>query len=227
MSKNELTARLRAAGKYIVEYGWTQHTMRNADGKVCLTGAVQYCAPKTGDAEIITTVLQSMDRAEHWNDRENRTEADVLAFIRDTDITDALLERTFGPQWAEIVALVRRVATLTDAENKALGALRDENNDSYGALHVWRDSRVHAQLVSRRAFMDRRQDSARKAAGEACTNSMGLRFYIRAFVNNTSDALAARHLIGTKFTQEHYDTLTRPWALIIGKVHPDDADVIA
>ena len=31
-------------------------------------------------------------------------------------------------------------------------------------------------------------------------------------------ALLARDLI----TREHYDTLTRPWASVIGKVHPDD-----
>lgn len=36
--------------------------------------------------------------------------------------------------------------------------------------------------------------------------------------------LVVRDLIGTHgFTQDHYDTLTRPWRTVIGPVHPDDA----
>ena len=39
-------------------------------------------------------------------------------------------------------------------------------------------------------------------------------------------ALVVRDLIGQHgFTQEHYDTLTRPWATVIGPAHPDDAAV--
>jgi hypothetical protein len=37
--------------------------------------------------------------------------------------------------------------------------------------------------------------------------------------------LVVRDLIGQHgFTQAHYDILTQPWANVIGKVHPDDAD---
>lgn len=38
-------------------------------------------------------------------------------------------------------------------------------------------------------------------------------------------ALAVRDLIDQHgFTQEHYNTLTRPWASVIGPVHPDDEE---
>ena len=37
--------------------------------------------------------------------------------------------------------------------------------------------------------------------------------------------LVVRDLIGKhRFTKAHYDLLTQPWATVIGKVHPDDAD---
>lgn len=36
-------------------------------------------------------------------------------------------------------------------------------------------------------------------------------------------ALSVRDLIGEHgFTQEHYDTLTKPWRVVIGVPHPDD-----
>ena len=39
-------------------------------------------------------------------------------------------------------------------------------------------------------------------------------------------ALCVRDLIGSHgLPQAHYDTLTAPWATIIGPVHPDDAPV--
>lgn len=28
------------------------------------------------------------------------------------------------------------------------------------------------------------------------------------------------------FTQDHYDTLTRPWRQVIGRVHPEDAEML-
>ena len=37
-------------------------------------------------------------------------------------------------------------------------------------------------------------------------------------------ALSVRHLVGSDFTQEHYDSLTTPLARVIGKVHPDDVE---
>ena len=46
-----------------------------------------------------------------------------------------------------------------------------------------------------------------------------------ASARDSATALAVRDLIGQHgFTQAHYDTLTGPWATVIGKVHPDDTD---
>jgi len=37
---------------------------------------------------------------------------------------------------------------------------------------------------------------------------------------------ATRDLIGQHgYTQAHYDTLTRPWREVVGRLHPDDADL--
>ena len=60
-------------------------------------------------------------------------------------------------------------------------------------------------------------DDAWYAAGDAAGDAAGAA--ARAFAR----ALTLRDLIGQHgFTQAHYDTLTGPWASVIGPVHPDD-----
>jgi hypothetical protein len=45
-------------------------------------------------------------------------------------------------------------------------------------------------------------------------------------VSDAIEALIVRDLIAPDgFTQEHYDLLTGPWRKVIGKVHPDDAEI--
>ena len=46
-----------------------------------------------------------------------------------------------------------------------------------------------------------------------------------AAARDAARALVVRDQVGDTFTQAHYDTLTRPWATVIGPVHPDDAPV--
>jgi hypothetical protein len=68
---------------------------------------------------------------------------------------------------------------------------------------------------ARGAAWDAAWDAARDAtSGVAWDVAMG-----------AARGLVVRDLIGQHgFSQAHYDLLTQPWATVIGKVHPDDAD---
>lgn len=122
MTAIDMTPRLRLAADYLHEVGWARGTERSSDGRVCLSGAIRYCAPQTGDEYLIREVLRKRGRAEWWNDREASAE-EVEEYLRTAEVTDADLADTFGPQWAEVVALVRR-ATALDGETVA--RLHDE-----------------------------------------------------------------------------------------------------
>ena len=77
-----------------------------------------------------------------------------------------------------------------------------------------------AALIARAATLTedeaRRLYSVRDAAWYAAWYAA--RYAARDAARDAACALVARDLIGT----EHYDTLTQPWASVIGKVHPDD-----
>ena len=200
MSRIDLTPRLRLAADYIDKHGWIQGQERDDQGHVCLTGAIRRCAPQNGDGEIIRAVMRMKGVGEEWNDDEPRTESEVLEVLRSTEITDTDLEVTFGPQWVEIVALVRRDATLTDAVYAVLTA-------ACGGWFspAWDSSCHHAAMAGL------------SGAWDAVVN--GTRYATR----DAAQGLVVRHLIAPDgFTQGHYNTLTKPWAAIIGKVHPDD-----
>ena len=105
----------------------------------------------------------------------------------------------FGPQGREVAALIERAGRLTDDEARRLAAAWDAAWDA-----------------ARAAAWDAAWDAARAAARDAA----------RAAARDAAWGLVVRDLIGTHgFTQEHYDTLTRPWREIVGPLHPDDADL--
>ncbi len=163
------------AADLIDRFGWTQGTVRDGAGRVCLTGALRYCNPQPGDWLIAREVFRAKHRAEGWNDADGRKCSEVVELLRSTEITDAELAQTFGPSWETVVNLVRTAATITPQQVLDLAA-------AWGA--AW--------------------DAARGAAWGAAT----------------------RDLIGQHgYTQAHYDTLTRPWREVVGRLHPDDADL--
>ena len=149
---NDMTERLRLAAEYIPAHGWTKGTEQDEKGAVCLTGALRLCAPVEGDFYLIREVLRKRDRAEGWNDAEGRTESEVVEYLKTAEVTDADLADTFGPQWEQIVALVRRTAVLTAEEadrlytargsawdaawDAARGAARGAAWDAAGALAI-------------------------------------------------------------------------------------------
>jgi len=133
---------------------------------------------------------------------------------------------TLGPQWREIVALAKRVASLTPHEIERLGAARDATGDA-----AWAAARAAAWVSARGASRAAAWAASRGAAGGAAWGtawdaardaSWGA---ARDTVWEAAGALCARDLIGQHgFTQDHYNVLTLPWAAVIGPVHPDDVE---
>lgn len=207
----ELTARERAAQNTLAERGWTQGEFEDGEGgAVCLHGAVRFCAPQNGDEHIITQVLNRRGFTYEWNDDPDRS-ADEVPGALSADVTDEELAQTFGPQWAEIVALVRRAALLTHSERMRLHAAW--HAASYAAWDAaWAAARSAAWYAARSAAWDAAWDAAWYAARYAAGYAAG--------------ALSVRDLIGQYgFTQEHYDTITEVWRKVIGHVHPEDGEL--
>jgi hypothetical protein len=206
----------KSAAVYIAEHGWTQGTEVDADGKVCLTGALRLCSPVPGDSYLARAVLRRRDRAEDWNDRRGRTAGEVIGYLAETEISDDDLALTFGPQWREIVDQVRAISGATPAQIKRLdaawdaaGAARDAAWDAWDAARAARDAAWNAARDAARAARDAAWD-AWDAAQDAAWDAAG--------------ALSVRDLISEDgFTQEHYDILTGPWRKAIGPLHADDA----
>ena len=178
-----------------------------ADGETCLHGAIRYCQPVPGDAYIIEQV--SARYGFGTKDNDNCGDWACIRAKVIPDITDDMLADTFGPQWQPIVALVRRAATLTANEATTLAAAGAANWAAWAAGVA-------------------RWTAARTAAGDANWAAAGAAGYAArpaawAAARDAARALAVRDLIGQHgLTQQHYDTLTGPWAAVIGPAHPDD-----
>jgi hypothetical protein len=104
------------------EHGWVKGSY-DADGRVCLHGAIRLCQPVPGDAQIIEQVAHRQGWGTGWNDSDDTTEQ----MVRDRlalgiDITDEDLADTFGPQWRAVIHIVRRSAVMTDDEAQRLNA---------------------------------------------------------------------------------------------------------
>ena len=98
-------------------------------------------------------------------------------------------------------------------------ALTRTQSDEMGALFIADAIRVYgASAALGRVALE--GDTGADAGGN------GPRTWIAAL---TARALNARHLIGAQhgWTQEAYDTITRPWRSVIGPIHPDDEAIPA
>ena len=200
----------KMAAEYMAEHGWTQHTMEYGDGPVCLTGALRAANRgygQSGDWLIARAVFRQRGRAEHWNDWFATTALEVETELREHPILDADVAETFGSQWPQIVALVRRASLLTDDETDQLVVAKwageaGEAVARYAAYASAVDAAVGAGTAA---------EVAAGCGGDAAIHA--------------AMALTARHLIGTgDWDQAAYDLLTGPWVQVIGKVHPDDEE---
>ncbi len=123
------------------------------------------------------------------------------------------VEQKYGPQTVELVALLTRDSVLSDEEVWQLDATWDAiRYDEWDAARsacryvIWCNAGDADTLPDARAIL--RLHAARSASWDVTL------------------ALTLRDLVGTNgFTQNHYDTLTLPWRLTIGPIHPDDTQL--
>lgn len=198
MTFPEITWLGKLGADHMAVHGWTQGTMQDLRGHVCLTGALQaanHGHGQPGDWKIAREVFRKRNRAEDWNDEGDRVQAEVEAELRNNPIYDAELQSVLGPQWREIVALTRRNSALTSTEENRLNKITPERvtREVWEAIgHEWQMSAV--------------------SIASTMPGTM------------TMIALIVRHQIGKipGWTQDEYNRVTAPWRRIIGKVHPDD-----
>lgn len=195
------------AADLIEERGWIKGTEVNERGEVCIEGAVRLCAPQPGDGAIYREVVAYRQHGASWNDADERTADEVLAWLRTQawEITDDELEAVFGPDWEHVVALVRRAASLTDAERQTY---YDAVTSVWGTSEWSRAWRAVIVLVG---------------PGGAALRALG------AVGVGAGAALARRHEIGVPggIRQEDYDVLVKPWVSLFGPVHPADAVAVS
>ena len=125
------------------------------------------------------------------------------AFLSVDVVEELPAHMVFGPQGEHVVALIERAARLTSDEAKQLSAA--------GAA-TWLTARAAARIAARNAARNAARVAGWYTAGNAAADA--------------ALALVVRDLIGSSgFSQTHYDSLTGPWRTVIGKVHPDDAEL--
>ena len=106
------------------------------------------------------------------------------------------LAERYGPQTAQIEALLERVRNLSGDETQAF-------RDAWDARDAGRDAdRIAARAAATDAAWDTAWDTARAVAWAAWDAVL---------------ALVVRDLVGQHgFTQEHYDTLVALWESVMG-----------
>lgn len=193
------------------------------DEQMCLHGAILRCQPIPGDAFIIQQVAEAQGWGPEWNDDDDTTWETVKdQILSGIEITDEMLEDTFGFQWQEIVALVRRAAVLTSGEAEQFLAASDP-----ATAAAWAAARDAAWDAARNTAWNAAWAAAWDAARNAAWNAAWAAAWAAArdAAQNAAWALAVRDLIGQHgFTQDHYDLLTGSWRSVIGPVHPDDKE---
>ena len=126
-----------------------------------------------------------------------------------------------GPQADQLLALFDAAERLTGDQFRELAAARDAAR--YAARDAAYDAaRYAAYDAAYVAAWNAARDAARDAAWDAAWNAArnAARDAARDAAWDAAWALVVRDCL----PQEHYETLTRPWVSVIGKVHPDDED---
>ncbi len=184
--------------------GWGDWSFSHVT-KTCLHGAIRRCVPVKGDAYIIEQVGARFGFGTSFND-EDGWEPVRDRIAQGFDITDDMLEETFGSNWAVVVNVIRTVAEATKEQFDRLHA-------AWGAVLI--NARDAAGDAMRDASWDAGRTAERIAAGEAVAAAGG--DGARAAVWDVVRAAVLHDLIGRHgFTQEHYDALMAPWIAVFG-----------
>ena len=148
----------------------------------------------------------------------NRVVATAWEVVAELDPRLAL-----GPQADQLLALFDAVGRLTGDQFRDLAAARDAAADA-----SWDAAWNAAADAAADAARDAAGNAAWNAAWDAARNAARYTAWDAAWytawdaarnaVVGAVEALVLRDCLA----QEHYDTLTRPWVSVIGKVHPDD-----
>ena len=133
----------------------------------------------------------------------NRVVATAWEVVAELDPRLAL-----GPQADQLLALFDTAERLTGDQLRDLDA-------------AWNATWTAAGNAARAAG-----NAARAAAGNAARGAAWAAAWYAARDDSNAAADAAGALVVRDcLAQEHYETLTSPWASVIGKVHPDDEDL--
>lgn len=218
----ELNELMRSASDFTADVGWTRREYKDeATGARCIAGLVLDCPITTwqpGDNHIVYSMLYHDGFGWPWNDQLSMQEGEtaVRKLLWEMVIDDAALCTLFGPQWQEIIALVRRAALLTDepvskmpgqnyrftASARATQAYAvwlgtDEEHFSLPAGDTLLRMRVHSE-----------SDSANPGIAAAAEAAVGI---------------ATRHLVGTAgYAEKDHRYLMSRWEKML-KSHPEPA----
>ncbi len=136
------------------------------------------------------------------------------------------VEQKYGPQTKYVEALLARAATLTVVERAQVYDVQDyvTYNSRYAAYNAVED-------ITRNAVRYETWNAAREDARYLMRNTVRYETWYETedsiwyLARDAAVALIVRDLITSDgFTQEHYDTLTLPWRLVVGPIHPDDTE---
>lgn len=89
----------KRAAEYIAEHGWTQGTVQDNVGHVCLTGALQKVSENGLDLGIAVAVLGNHGYGMGWNDQPGRTVGEVTTALHSVIITEDEITEVFGSDW--------------------------------------------------------------------------------------------------------------------------------
>lgn len=198
---NEVADRI-TADTWTTGWGDRQH-------ETCLHGHVRQCDLRPGDEHLIAAVFNDGPGSMTWND-EQSSHVPVVEWARKAEITDDMLAETFGPQWLNVVGLVRRLAVMTPAE-----AVRLEV--------AWPATRIAARGAVRGAVRGAAKGAAWGAAWDAIK-------FVDSEVAWSASGQVAAVLVAADLTgqygleQRHLDTLLAPVRQVLGD--PLDPDTV-
>ncbi len=228
---DELRRLSRRAADLIEEHGWTQHSDQAPDGRLIstgswelgLTGGLRLAATQPGDHMIAQTVFTARGQHEWWNDERDRTKKQVLAALRSTDITEAVLADVFGPRWEAVMTVVRTAQSFTTNQLLTL-IVKSRNKFRSDSAH--RVAVLAAHQSGRDTTIGRAlnvgDDAAHEAVHRAVSDSM---FTSSPAIRDGSDLIAipirvrdamaaatVGDLVGRYgYAQAHHNVLTGAW----------------